>query len=353
MSSRLPSLKRFFLLIVLAAAVFGFGSAATWIAFGILADREALAVAEAQDAAALWMEATDRFERTTLADPFLLPVAASGNAAEIYWGAGTNPGIDCPLPYRLRLFSDAAYQRWPEAIANAAGCPRLDDLVKAAGLPRLDLSAQLAVDDPDFDLFATGDFFRKPEQALYALLARAHARIEKRDFASAERDARAVVTAGRQFLWQSPDLNGAFMGISLMTAGLDHLRELHERRGDARLAAAATEARDSLHSIYRGMNKVLAVAQGTSTFPTLLRYTVAAAENEGLPLGLRSTLVVFLGYGHIGHSTERLLWPSRVRARALARLEHQRELLPAVVQARKGLALNWFERKDLATQWNL
>jgi hypothetical protein len=340
-------------LIIFAAGLFGLGSAGTWIALGIRADRAALAVARAQDAAAVWMEATDRFERTALADPFLLPVAASGNAAEIYWGAGAHAGVDCPLQYRLPLFGDAAFQRWPEAIANAAGCPGLDEIVKAAGLPQLDLSAHIAVNDPEFDLFATGDLFRKPEQALYALLARAHARIEKRDFANAERDARAVVSAGRQFLWQSPDLNGAFMGISLMTAGLDHLRELHERTGNARLAAAATEARDSLHSIYRGMNKVLTVAQSTSTFPSLLRYTVAAAENEGLPLGMRSTLVVFLGYGHIGHSTERLLWPSRVRARALARLERQRELLPAVVQARKGLALSWFERKDLATQWDL
>ena len=238
-------------------------------------------------------------------------------------------------------------------MAEATRCPRINDMVKAARMPRLEIAARLGAADPGFDYFGSPTLSSEPVHALFALLARAHARIRRRDWANAERDARAVVSAGRQLVWNSINVDGVAVGLDLMTSGLDHLRVLHARRGDAARAALALAVRDSLGELARSWESTLDVARRTSAFPGLLRYTVAAAENEGLPLGVRSTMVVLVGYGHIDHSVERALWPSRDRARALTRLERFPRLMPAVVQARKGLELSWFERRDLASQWSL
>jgi hypothetical protein len=355
MTSSLPSPKRIILLILAAVAVFGLGSAGTFIALGILADREAYGEAEGQDAATTWMVMADRFEHVALADPFLLPQAAEGDAAELYWPADAGSVVECRVPHAPRLFEYTAmlFERWPDAMAEATRCPRIDDMVRAASLPQLDIAARVGAADPEFDYFESYSLIREPQQAVLALLARAHARIQAREYAAAERDARAVVSAGRQLVWNSLDVSGVATGLDLMTGGLDHLRVLHQRRGASARAALALAARDSLAELGRSWNSALEVAHRTSTFPGLLRYTVAAAENEGLPLGVRSTMVVLLGYGHIGHSLERMLWPSRDRARALARFERVPRLMPAVAQARKGLSLSWFERRDLATRWNL
>ena len=68
MTSTLPSPKRIIVLVLIGVALFGLGSAGTIITLGVLADREAYAQASAQDAATLWMDMTDRFERVALAD---------------------------------------------------------------------------------------------------------------------------------------------------------------------------------------------------------------------------------------------------------------------------------------------
>lgn len=355
MTSSLPSPRRILLLILITVAICALGAAGTYVGLGMLADREAYARAEAEDAATMWMDMTDRFERVAMADPFLLPESGSGDAAELYWPADEDAVEECRVPHRPRTFeyTEMLFERFPEEMSGVARCRRADDMVKAAAMPRLDIAARLEAEDPDFDYFESPALTLEPEHALFALLARAHARIRARDWAHAERDARAVVSAGRQLVWNGIDVNGVAIGLDLMTDGLDHLRVLHERRGDAARAALALAVRDSLAELARSWESTLDVARQTSTFPGLLRYTVAAAENDGLPLGVRSAMVVMVGYGHIGHSLERLFWPSPDRSRALARLERFPRLMPAVAQARKGLELSWFERRDLASQWNL
>lgn len=353
--SSLPSPGRVLLLALLAVALFGLGSAATFIALGIRADRTRLAAVEEKDASELLMDFSHRFERVALADPFLLPTEAAGNAADLYWPEGAEPAAGCDTPFTPRLFDFTAmmFEKRPDAMREAIRCPRIDDMVRAASLPDMVVGDRFAAGDPDFDFFGSSEQLREPQKALGALLARAHLRIQAREWAGAERDARAVVSAGRQFLWDSPHPQGFSMGLMLMVGGLDHLRVLYERRGDRAFAAMALAARDSLGALQRGVSSVLDVVHGTSTFPGLLRYTVAAAENDGLPLGVRSELVIMLGYGHVGHTAERWLGPSRSRERALARLERDADLMPAIAQARKGLDLSMRERIDLATQWNL
>jgi hypothetical protein len=351
MSSLFPSPRRTLLLVVAAVAIFGLGAAATVVGYGIWLDRQAMAAARAQDAAAVWMAAADDFELLPMADPFTLPTADSGDAAGIYWPANGRAASECGVRYRPRFFDDATWKRFPEVAQEAASCEGLDVLVTAAAMPEMNALARLEADDPES--FFSYDLVRGPEQAFYALLARSRVRTLAGDLRSAERDARAVVSAGRQFVRHSPDMYGVFTGLELMTAGLDYLREIHERRGDTHRARLALAARDSIGGIHRSWSRVLDVGQRTSTFPSLLRYTVAAAENEGLPLGMRSTMVVFLGYGYVGHSLERLLGPDPRRARALARLEKDPALGPAVRQARKGLGLSRSARRELAAQWNM
>jgi hypothetical protein len=355
MTSRLPSLKRVVALILLTVAVAGLAGAGTLVALGILTDREAYAAAEAEDAATLWMSLTDRFENVALADPFLLPEAADGDAAELYWPAGSI--TECRVPENARFFefTETLFQRRPADMQAATRCARIDDMVKAAGMPHLDIVGRLGAASPEFDYFDyTAEAIREPQHALIALLVRAHARIRARDWADGERDARAVVSAGRQLVRNSIDMNGVGTGLRLMEGGLDHLRVLHERRGDFALAARALAARDSIGALARIWVSASQVARRTSAFPGLLRYTVAAAENDGLPLGMRSAMVVLVGYGHMGHSLERMFWPSHDRTRALARLERDPRLKPAIEQARKGLAMSWFERtRGLASDLNL
>ncbi|MGD8278743.1 MAG: hypothetical protein PVH00_11980 [Gemmatimonadota bacterium] len=355
MTSSLPSPKRVIMLVLGTVTVACLGAAGAFVALGVLADREAYEAAQAEDAATLWMDMTDRFEHVAMADPFLLPETGDGDAAALYWPAESGSVDACEVPHAPRLYdyTEMLFERWPADMEQATHCPRIDDMVRAAGMPRLDMVARLGAGNADFDYFASPSRIREPHHALLALLTRAHAGIRARDWADAERDARAVVSAGRQLIWNSIDVNGVAIGLDLMSGGLDHLRVLHERRGDIALAARALAARDTIEALAHDWESAIDVARRTSAFPGLLRYTVAAAENEGLPLGMRSAMVVLVGYGHIGHSLERMLWPSHDRTRALTRLERFPRLMPAIAQARKGLSLSWFERRDLSSQWNL
>lgn len=352
MRASLPSPGRFFLLTLIAFAIFGLGSASTLVTFGLLDDRRALAAAQTADAAAMWMTAADQFETIALADPFRLPAAPSGDAADVYFPDDPAAVYDCGPTHYPSLFDNPVFTSSRDVIRQAAECAGLDRFVEAAAMPELTITN--APGDPErFNPFVTTQLFHGAERAFNAILARAHLEIEEQRYRDAERDARAVVSAGRQFVFESPDMYGVFMGVAFMTAGLDHLRELFHRRGDRFRAEAALAARDSLDRLHRGWSRMLAVGQKTATFPTLLRYTVAAAENEGLPLGLRRTMVVFLGYGHVAHFLERMLGPDGRRVRALGRFDADEELLPAVVAARAGLDLSWFERREFARRWNL
>lgn len=353
MTTRLPSPKRFLLLALIAFAVFGLGSATVWAASGVQADRTALAEAESRDAAAIWMDVAKHFEALSVVDPFLLPVRSSGDAAALYW-PDDGGGDGCALTGMPRLFghTEIMFERWPEKMLRATRCSRIDDIVQAAQLPELDIVGQFDVHAPGFDYFRTFEQLAEPRQAMLALLTRAHAGIRAGDFRNAERDARAVVSTGRQLVLNSPEMHGLTLGLVLLTGGLDHLAELYKRNGEHGRAAAALAARDSVDVLRLATGRAFDVGGELSRFPSLLRHAVAAAENEGLPLGLRSTMVVLLGYGHLGNFIERNLRPSGIRRRALDRLGRDPDIGFAVAEARKGLGLTWQERRDMATRWN-
>jgi len=303
-----------------------------------------------------WRRTASSMSLLEQVDPFGVLERQEGDAATIYWPNGI-PGDETPCaPANIFAFGGPQWtspaSRWREA----AACERLDDVVRAAHLTSIDISRWL----PGIDigtLTGYGQYFdrihRAPLQDISALTARSHLRIEAGDLAGAEQDARAAVSAGLHFMRGAADTWGMIWASMRVTAALDHLREIHVRRGDAATTVQIENAMGVVKEVRSMLSRFEATLLKAAALPSAQASVFAIASNSDNPMGVRNTAAAALGFAYLANWREVLLGPSRARVQALDTLAAEPVLAAAVALGRHQFDLPMRKKfSALQSTWN-
>jgi hypothetical protein len=261
-----------------------------------------------------------------------------GNAVAIYWPDGVvekeSPCVRVSHgPFDSPIWNDGR-SPWREA----AACDRIDQIVRAAHLRDMNLSEWLRSAGPA-DVPGPEDFLglnRAPMNDVAALIARAHLRIVDNNLADAEADARAAVSAGLHFMRGALSIDAMFWASVYVTEALDHLREVHERRGDVTAVRQLTEAVAKVQRPRRVLTRFMDMAPKAASSTALMTRLVQIATNRQNPIGMRAHATTMLGYGFLANPVEVLFGPSLIRQQALDSIEQQDELAAVVAHAREA-----------------
>jgi hypothetical protein len=297
-----------------------------------------------------WRPASSRMAMLAEVDAFGVLQKHEGNAAAIYWPEGI-PGGPSPcarangFAFEGPLWTNPV-SRWREA----AACSRVDEIVRAAHLTRMDISGLLSDADPNTltpsgaPLFGT--LHDAPLQDIAAVTARAHLRIEQGDLIRAEEDARAAVSAGLHFMRGAADTGGMLMAAMRVVAALDHLREVHARRGDVKGAEAVAGAMAIVKDVRSMLSRYESTIFKAAALTSMHGSVLAIATNQDNPVGVRASAASALGIGYLANWREVLFGPSRERRDGLDTLATEPVLAAAVAAGRQQFDLPF--RKKLS-----
>jgi hypothetical protein len=275
-----------------------------------------------------------------------------GNAAAHFWPSGValaEPGCPKRLPsrYDAPAWADADLD-W----VGAARCERIDDVVRAAHTRDLDLGRWRfttgAYDRPDELPYM--HVYRAPIYGIGALIARAHLRIERGDYAAAEQDARTAISAALHLVNGATDVDAMAWSVRMTDVALDHVREIYERRGEESRLAEVGAAMDRARIAGLLLNRFVGVVRKAAASPATMHHARRIAQDQRNPAGFRAYAGMMVGYAWIANPREAVFGPSEARRYALAELERQPELRPVIRQARTSMDLPVRRRLDLLEQ---
>ena len=278
--------------------------------------------------------------------------AVPGNAAAHFWPSGIAV-MEPACPKRLPSMYDSPSWEDPDLDwESAASCGRADDIVRAAQLRELDLGAWRygadAYGRPDELRYM--HVYREPIYGIGALIARAHLRIDHADYARAEADARAAVSAALHLVYGATDIDAMVWSVRMTGVALDHLREIHERRGDEEGLAAVAGAMDRARVAGVLLNRFIGVVRKAAASPATIHHARRVAQDSRAPAGFRAYAGMMVGYAWIANPREAILGPSGARRYAMAELAQQAELRPVIRQARTSVDLPVRRRLELLEQ---
>lgn len=351
-ASRISIVRIFLALVFVTAAVALV--AATFVAGHQYGMYQARAMEWSRDIrGSAWRLDSDRWAALAAVDRFGVLEQEEGNAFSLYWPAGVEGATPrCPrgfaAPFESTIWSSQARAQ------EAANCALIDEIVRAARMAYLDMSSWAATGEGGTEE-DVGPYFNvgAPLHDVSAVLARAHFRIVEGDLEGGEADARAVVSSGLHFLRGGADPADMTWASALVTAALDHLRVIYEKRGDTASVASIDDAMDVVSDVRRSLMRLENMVVKAAGLGNEMHRVVALAADPSIPFGLRTYSTVMLGYAYIVDPAQALLGPNEKRTDALATLANRPELGGAIERARKGLAMPMRERLSLMNQMAL
>lgn len=295
-----------------------------------------------------WSGIPARFASLDELDAWGVTEHLDGDPIPLYWPDGINNEASPCRHTNVAAFGSRMWEQFP-AWRAAADCDRIDTFVIAASMHDPDVSSWLSHLDPGTAPGSQSWFgiHRAPYSEMNATLARAHARIQAGDLDGAESDARAVVSAGLQFMRASLDVGG--MTLSSMTVGyaLDHLREIAERRGEAAQAGQILALSERIAELRSALYKLSDTTLKAAALPEQLHYAVNLAKRPDAPLGLRIHAALAIGYGGVLNPFEAVFGPGETRTQALNDLASDPVFTVALARAREPLDMSLKERYEI------
>lgn len=294
-----------------------------------------------------WSSIATRFAELESVEAFGVLDQIDGNAVSLYWPDGVGMGKSPCGHFYSGPFDSPDWERTTSP-SSVMACGRIQTIVQAAHMSRMDLSDWLSTVDPAAAPGSSTWFgvHQGPYEDMKAALARAHVRLQEGDLDGAESDARAVVSAGLQFMRGSADVSGMTLSSMVLGWALDHMRVIAERRGDAVQATRAQAAAKRVADLRRDVFKLSDTAMKAAAMSSQMHFASKLATNPDIPIGLRLHAAVMVGYGGLFNPTEVALGLSDLRQETLEAMAADPVLRVAVARAKEPFESGLRDRID-------